>query len=109
MNFEDELKQKVQETEKTVYEFLPEEEGFQKTILEAMNFQNPHRLAIFIQTRKKFSLIAGLAAALGEKSRGIQFDAVFSFLFRTQQSDTEGPDRSLYCYRKSSEPAHHSL
>ena len=37
MNFEDELKQKVQETEKTVYEFLPEEEGFQKTILEAMN------------------------------------------------------------------------
>ena len=26
-----------------------------------------------------------------------------------QQSDTEGPDRSLYCYRKSSEPAHHSL
>ena len=26
MNFEDELKQKVQETEKTVYEFLPEEE-----------------------------------------------------------------------------------
>lgn len=38
MNFEDELKQKVQETEKTVYEFLPEEEGFQKTILEAMNY-----------------------------------------------------------------------
>ena len=28
MNFEDELKQKVQETEKTVYEFLPEEERF---------------------------------------------------------------------------------
>ena len=38
MNFEDELKQKVQETEKTVYAFLPEEEGFQKTILEAMNY-----------------------------------------------------------------------
>ena len=38
MNFEDELKQKVQGTEKTVYEFLPEEEGFQKTILEAMNY-----------------------------------------------------------------------
>ena len=38
MNFEDELKQKVQETEKTVYGFLPREEGFQKTILEAMNY-----------------------------------------------------------------------
>lgn len=38
MNFEDELKQKVQETEKTVYAFLPQEEGFQKTILEAMNY-----------------------------------------------------------------------
>ena len=38
MNFEDELKQKVQETEQTVYEFLPQEEGFQKTILEAMNY-----------------------------------------------------------------------
>ena len=38
MNFEDELKQKVQETEETVYAFLPQEEGFQKTILEAMNY-----------------------------------------------------------------------
>ena len=38
MNFEDELKQKVQETEETVYGFLPREEGFQKTILEAMNY-----------------------------------------------------------------------
>ena len=38
MNFEDELKQKVQETEKTVYGFLPREEGNQKTILEAMNY-----------------------------------------------------------------------
>ena len=38
MNFEDELKQKVQETEDTVYGFLPREEGFQKTILEAMNY-----------------------------------------------------------------------
>ena len=43
MNFEDELKQKVQETEKTVYEFLPEEEGFQKTILEAMNYSMKSR------------------------------------------------------------------
>lgn len=38
MNFEDELKQKVQETEETVYGLLPREEGFQKTILEAMNY-----------------------------------------------------------------------
>ena len=38
MTFEDELKQKVQETEETVYGFLPREEGFQKTILEAMNY-----------------------------------------------------------------------
>lgn len=38
MNFEEELKQRVKETESLIYSFLPKEEGFQKTILEAMNY-----------------------------------------------------------------------
>lgn len=38
MNFEEELKRRVERTEEIVYSYLPKEEGFQKTILEAMNY-----------------------------------------------------------------------
>ncbi|MCD7738852.1 MAG: polyprenyl synthetase family protein [Lachnospiraceae bacterium] len=38
MNFEEELTKKVQQTEELLRRFLPREEGFQKTVLQAMNY-----------------------------------------------------------------------
>lgn len=38
MNFEKELKEKVVEIEEILQKFLPKEEGYQKTVLEAMNY-----------------------------------------------------------------------
>lgn len=38
MNFSEELNKKADEVEKIVYQYLPKEEGYQKTILEAMNY-----------------------------------------------------------------------
>ncbi len=36
--FKEELKERIQEVEETIYGYLPEEEGYQKTVLEAMNY-----------------------------------------------------------------------
>lgn len=38
MNFEEELKRRVSEAEEVLQRYLPEETGFQKTVLEAMNY-----------------------------------------------------------------------
>lgn len=38
MNFKEELVLRTKETEEIVYAYLPEEEGFQKTVMEAMNY-----------------------------------------------------------------------
>lgn len=38
MNFEEELKRRVSEAEEVLQRYLPEEKGFQKTVLEAMNY-----------------------------------------------------------------------
>lgn len=38
MNFKEELIQKTKEVEQIIADFLPREEGFQKTIMEAMNY-----------------------------------------------------------------------
>lgn len=38
MNFENKLKQKTIDIEKVIYEFLPKEEGYQKTVIQAMNY-----------------------------------------------------------------------
>ena len=38
MNFKEELNQKVQEVEAILYQYLPEETGYQKTVIEAMNY-----------------------------------------------------------------------
>ena len=38
MNFKDEMKRKVEDIEKIITGYLPEETGFQKTIFEAMNY-----------------------------------------------------------------------
>lgn len=38
MNFKEELQTKVKEIETIIAEFLPKEEGYQKTVLEAMNY-----------------------------------------------------------------------
>lgn len=38
MNFQDELKQRTEEIEKIIREYLPKEEGFAKTMAEAMNY-----------------------------------------------------------------------
>ena len=38
MSFKEELNLKVQETEKIIYKYLPEEAGKQKTVIEAMNY-----------------------------------------------------------------------
>lgn len=38
MDFKTELNNKIQEAESIIYKYLPEEEGYQKTILEAMNY-----------------------------------------------------------------------
>lgn len=38
MNFEEELRQRTGETEALIYDCLPREEGFQRTILEAVNY-----------------------------------------------------------------------
>lgn len=36
--FKEELKERIREVEETIYRYLPEEEGYQKTVLEAMNY-----------------------------------------------------------------------
>ena len=38
MSFKDELKEKTQNVTEEILKFLPKEEGFQKTILEACNY-----------------------------------------------------------------------
>lgn len=38
MSFEEELQKRVNEIEEIIKEFLPKEEGYQKTVLEAMNY-----------------------------------------------------------------------
>ena len=38
MNWENKLKERVTEVEEVIQEFLPEETGYQKTVLEAMNY-----------------------------------------------------------------------
>lgn len=38
MNFQEELKERVAYTEEVIKKYLPKEEGFQKTLLEAMNY-----------------------------------------------------------------------
>lgn len=38
MNFDDELKNKVTEIENRLKKFIPQEEGYQKTVIEAMNY-----------------------------------------------------------------------
>lgn len=38
MTFEEELKKRSQEVQEIVYQYLPEEEGYQKLLLEAMNY-----------------------------------------------------------------------
>lgn len=38
MNFNEQLKEKTKEAEQIVYQFLPEESGYQKTIFESMNY-----------------------------------------------------------------------
>ena len=38
MTFRDELTKRTEEVQKTVYQYLPEENGYQKTLLEAMNY-----------------------------------------------------------------------
>lgn len=38
MSFKDEMQQKVQKTEQILRTYLPEEKGYQKTVLEAMNY-----------------------------------------------------------------------
>ena len=38
MNFNEQLKERTKEAEQIVYQFLPEESGYQKTIFESMNY-----------------------------------------------------------------------
>ena len=38
VTFRDELTKRTEEVQKTVYQYLPEENGYQKTLLEAMNY-----------------------------------------------------------------------
>lgn len=38
MNFKEELNRKTKEIEKNIAEYLPKEEGYQKTVMEAMNY-----------------------------------------------------------------------
>ena len=38
MNFNDEMKKRVTEIRSIIEKYLPQEEGFQKTLLEAMNY-----------------------------------------------------------------------
>jgi geranylgeranyl diphosphate synthase, type II len=38
MNFREELDLKIKETEQIVLQFIPREEGYQKTVVEAMNY-----------------------------------------------------------------------
>ena len=38
MNFNEQLKEKTKEAEEIIYQFLPEEVGYQKTIFESMNY-----------------------------------------------------------------------
>lgn len=38
MNFEETLKEKTAQMEKVLQDFLPKEEGYQKTVIEAMKY-----------------------------------------------------------------------
>ena len=38
MNWENKLQERVAEVEAVIGKFLPQEEGYQKTVLEAMNY-----------------------------------------------------------------------
>ena len=38
MSFKEELEEKVEQVEKIIKEYLPREEGYQKTVLQAMNY-----------------------------------------------------------------------
>ena len=38
MNWENKLQERVAEVEAVIHKFLPEESGYQKTVLEAMNY-----------------------------------------------------------------------
>ena len=38
MNFQDELKKRTEEINKVIQSYLPEEEGFAKTMAQAMNY-----------------------------------------------------------------------
>ena len=38
MTFQNELKKRTEEVEKIIYRYLPEENGYQKTLFEAMNY-----------------------------------------------------------------------
>ena len=38
MSFKEEMNRRVGDIEKTIQAFLPEETGFQKTVMEAMNY-----------------------------------------------------------------------
>ena len=38
MNFEEELNKRVAEAEEIIHQYLPKEEGMQKTIFSAMNY-----------------------------------------------------------------------
>ena len=38
MNFKEELKAKTNHIEEVIREYLPKEEGYQKTVIEAMNY-----------------------------------------------------------------------
>ena len=38
MNFEQEMKTKVEQIQNTIMSYLPEETGFQKTLLESINY-----------------------------------------------------------------------
>ena len=65
MNFNDEMKKRVTEIRSIIEKYLPQEEGFQKTLLEAMNYsmlvggkklrpllmRNPHTLLFAMNLR----------------------------------------------------------
>ena len=68
MNFKDELKARTERVEKILKKFLPAEEGYQKKVIEAMNYS-----ILAGGKRIRPVLMAETAQLFSEKATGLEY------------------------------------
>ena len=82
MNFREELARRTEETEKVVLSFLPKEEGFQKTVLSAMNYSvraGGKRLRPMLMG-EAYRMFAGISPACAPEGVLQSFQAAIEFI-----------------------------